>query len=99
VLIVGSNVMVKDPITGSTGAPKPKPLAVKLMVSVIVAALAVFVASALSATAQIAANKAQDFMAAVSPLSMRSHLRRAYARQLAANPSARSLSGRMTVGM
>jgi hypothetical protein len=37
---VGSNVMVKDPITGSTGAPASKPLAVKLMMSVIVAARA-----------------------------------------------------------
>ena len=37
---VGSNVMVKDPITGSTGAPRPKPLAVKLMISVIVVAFA-----------------------------------------------------------
>jgi hypothetical protein len=42
---VGSNVMVKDPITGLTGAPARK-LAVKLMVSVIGIALAVFVASA-----------------------------------------------------
>jgi hypothetical protein len=33
-LVVGSNVMVKDPMTGSIGAPA-KPLAVKLMVSVI----------------------------------------------------------------
>jgi hypothetical protein len=42
-LIVGSIVMVKDPITGSTGAPggkEGKSLAVKLMVSVIVAAFA-----------------------------------------------------------
>jgi hypothetical protein len=51
------------PITGSTRAKGEKPLAVKLMVSVIVIALAVFVASALSATAQIAANKGKDFMA------------------------------------
>jgi hypothetical protein len=35
----GSKVMVKDPVTGSTGAPT-KPLAVKLMVSVIIAARA-----------------------------------------------------------
>jgi hypothetical protein len=42
-LIVGSIVMVKDPITGSTGAPggkEGKSLALKLMVSVIVAAFA-----------------------------------------------------------
>jgi hypothetical protein len=37
---VGSNVMVKDPITGSTGAPASKPLAVKVMMSVIVLAQA-----------------------------------------------------------
>ena len=37
---VGSNVMVNDPITGLTGAPARKPLAVKLIVSVIVAARA-----------------------------------------------------------
>jgi hypothetical protein len=37
---VGSNVMVKDPITGSTGAPVSKPPAVKLTMSVIVAARA-----------------------------------------------------------
>ena len=72
VLIVGSNVMVKDPITGSTGTEKPglterKPLAVKLIVSVIVPALAVFVASAPNASAQIAANKGKDFL--VAPLS------------------------------
>jgi hypothetical protein len=35
---VESNVMVKDPITGSIGARGSKPLAVKLMMSVIVAA-------------------------------------------------------------
>ena len=38
-LVVGSNVMVKDPMTGSIGAPA-KPLAVKLMVSVIAIAFA-----------------------------------------------------------
>src|SRR5262245_35140845 len=37
---VGSNVMVNDPVTGLTGAPARKPLAVKLMVSVIIAARA-----------------------------------------------------------
>src|SRR5262249_60196087 len=36
----GSKVMVKDPVTGLTGAPARKPLAVKLMVSVIIAARA-----------------------------------------------------------
>jgi hypothetical protein len=44
-----------------------KPDAVKLFLSVIVAALAVFMAPALSATAQIAVNKAKDFMA-VAPV-------------------------------
>ena len=41
-LMVGSNVMVKAPITGSTGArgEVKKTLAVKLMVSVIVSAFA-----------------------------------------------------------
>src|SRR5262249_56185521 len=72
VVIVGSNVMVKHPITGSTGTEKPgvkgrKPLAAKLIVSVIVSALAVFVASAPNASAQIAANKGKDFI--VAPLS------------------------------
>jgi hypothetical protein len=38
-LVVGSNVMVNDPITGSTGAPA-KPPGVKLMVSVIATAFA-----------------------------------------------------------
>ena len=46
---VGSKVIVKDPITGLTGAPAGKLFAVKLMVSVIVDALAVFAAPALSA--------------------------------------------------
>ena len=69
VVIVGSNVMVKDPITGSTGTEKPgvkerKPLAVKLIVSVIVPALAVFGTSAPNASAQIAANKGKDFIVA-----------------------------------
>jgi hypothetical protein len=44
-----------------------KLLAMKSTVLVIVAALALFVAPALSATVQIAANKAKDFVA-VSPL-------------------------------
>jgi hypothetical protein len=66
--VVGSNVMVKDPITGSTGAPGGvKPFALKLIVSVIVTALATFVASAPNASAQVAANKAKVFI--VAPLS------------------------------
>src|SRR5262249_47821377 len=77
VVIVGSIVMVKDPITGSTGTEKPgtkgrKPLAVKLIVSVIVLALAVFVASAPNASAQIAANKAKDFIVATLSTDRRS---------------------------
>jgi hypothetical protein len=54
----GSNVMVNDPITGSTGAPAGvKPRAVKLMISVIIAAFAVFVGSALKTSAQAAAKQ------------------------------------------
>jgi hypothetical protein len=61
---VGSKVIVSEPVQGSTGLPLGvKPDAVKLSVSLIVAALAVFMAPALSATAQIVANKAKDFMA------------------------------------
>jgi hypothetical protein len=48
---------VKDPITELTGAPAGKLFAVKLMVSVIVDALAVFAAPALSATAHTAESK------------------------------------------
>src|SRR5215510_8136407 len=73
-LIVGSIVMVKDPMTGSTGAPEGvKPLAVKSIVSVIVAALATFVASAPNASAQIAANKAKVFIVAPLSTDHRSH--------------------------
>ena len=72
--IIGSIVMVKDPITGSTGAPEGvKPLAVKSIVSVIVAALATFVAPAPNASAQIAANKAKVFIIALLSTDHRSH--------------------------
>ena len=55
-LIVGSKVMVKDPVTGSTGAPEGiKPLAVKFIVSVIVAAFAVL-AAPVDASANAPAN-------------------------------------------
>jgi hypothetical protein len=55
----GSKAIVNEPVLGATGLPLGgKPDAVKLSVSVIVAALAVFMAPALSATAQIAVNKA-----------------------------------------
>jgi hypothetical protein len=50
-----------------------KPLAVKLIVSVTVPALAVFVASAPNASAQIAANKAKDFIVAPLSTDYRSH--------------------------
>jgi hypothetical protein len=74
IIIVGSSVMVKDPITGSTGAPEGvKSLAVKSIVSVIVAALATFVASAPNASAKIAANKAKVFIVAPLSIDHRSH--------------------------
>jgi hypothetical protein len=65
---VGSKVSVNEPVRGSTGLSLGvRPGVVKLSVSVIVAALAVFMAPALNVTAQIAVNKAKDVMA-VTPL-------------------------------
>jgi hypothetical protein len=53
----GSKVIEKDPVAVPNGAPAPKPVALKLMVSVIIDALAVFAAPAPSAAAQTAASK------------------------------------------
>jgi hypothetical protein len=56
-VIKGSKVTLKDPVAKLNGAPTPKPFAVKLKVSVMVEALAVFTAPAPSATAHTAVSK------------------------------------------
>jgi hypothetical protein len=64
---VGSNVMVNDPITGLTGALARKPVAVKLMVSVIIAA---FAGPAPRASTQAAAIQPGSAFIAVLPLNL-----------------------------